>query len=28
LGFVAWMVLGVLVYLGYGMRHSRLSGGA
>ncbi len=28
LGFLAWMVLGVLVYFGYGMKHSRLAGGA
>jgi APA family basic amino acid/polyamine antiporter len=25
IGFVAWMVAGVLVYLGYGLRHSRLA---
>jgi APA family basic amino acid/polyamine antiporter len=28
LGFLAWMVLGVLVYFAYGMSHSRLASGA
>jgi hypothetical protein len=24
-GFVAWLVVGILVYTGYGLRHSRLA---